>query len=198
MKPYRLSAPRPPDQTTETPPALGALKSHHAAPKSSRVFRILAPVAVAVPPAVIVITSGEGFDAVILGLIGFLTLLAAAVGWFISPAKAFAVDLHEGGLVLRGRRRIEVCFDDVDEVWLQLYVGDSSLTRTVSLRGIRLVTGDKREVLISSTVEAFDLLLKRVDRACTYPLVAPAEAAIAAGETLTFGKVRLDRESISV
>lgn len=198
MKPYRLGAPRPAPETPK--PTIGVLRSQHAAPPPNRLLRVGGTMAlVAIPITAAIATSKAGFS-VAAGVMAAAGLaMAGSMAWALTPAKAYTIDLHEGGLaLLTPVGRVELCFDDVDEVWFKVDVEEQNLVRIATLTAVRLVANDKRSMTVAATVDRFDVVLERLERACSYPLIAQAEEALAAGEVLTFGKVLIDREGIMV
>jgi hypothetical protein len=196
--PYREPSPLPadpapePDETVD----LGPLRSSHAPqPDLTWAHRYIA----------------SGMLVVALGLLGFfwneakslalpfvaVALVAVVVAWTRKPSR---VDLHEHGLIVtRGGRSTAVAFDDVDEVWQELAVNDSSiLGRMAFLSALDLVERSGRRTRVPLDVGGALEIFERIDRACTYPLVADAEAAIDAGETLRFSDVSVTLDAVTV
>lgn len=184
MKPYRIGAPRPVVEPGHTQRSLGGLKSHHAAATSQRRLRVGLSVAlIAIPVCTAVFGSKLGVSMESLIVTALLLGLGGLTAWRLLPPKPVAVDLHDDGLaLLPATGRIEIHFDDVDEVWFSIDVAEASIGgRVATLRSIRLVTNNKRSVQISASLSRFDALFDQIDRICTYPLIAQAAEAIEAG-----------------
>ncbi len=196
--PYREPSPQPADPAPDPDRAvdLGPLRSSHAPqPDLARAHRYIA----------------LGMLALALGLLGFfwdearslaapfvaVSLVAVAVSWTRRPTR---VELYDRGLVVtRGGKSTSVAFDDVDEVWQELAVNDSSiLGRVAFLSALTLVERSGRRTRVPLDVAGALEIFERIDRACTYPLIADAEAAIDAGETLRFSDVTITANEVTV
>lgn len=196
--PYREPSPLPADPAPDPdePVDLGPLRSSHTPqPDVTRVHRYVS----------------LGLLAVSLGLLGVfwneerglaapfvaVSLVAVAVAWLRRPSR---VDLHERGVIVtRAGRSTAVLFDDVDEVWQELAVNDSSiLGRIAFISALELVERSGRRTRVPLDVGGALEIFERIDRACTYPLIADAEAALDAGETLRFSDVSMTADEVTV
>lgn len=128
-----------------------------------------------------------------------LVLPFAAIGgaWLaIGPLRLRGVQviLHQRGLVVNGRRTRDVIpFSAVRDVW---WDGLSTFAYGAKIAGLRLVDERGRPHRVPLGVERGDEVFRWVERHCSAPSMADARAALQAGETLTFGPVRFDREHI--
>src|SRR5262249_41988187 len=123
---------------------------------------------------------------------GFFMLSVAPIAGILYAVPVFRrgrpdITLHAEGVVSRSRGFEVAVFDDVDEVWFDL----ERSGHFAMVRGLRLVDHDRVEHPISLEVENGVVLCNAVLRACSLKLLPDARTALARGETLTFGEVRL-------
>lgn len=199
---YRAPAERdPPANEPGDDDALGSLRSSHGPRKSALSRRVLALLCAAFTvPMIVMVLHAAAEDASLLWVLP-VPLLLNALPWFLGLTKAVErIDVHQRGLVVRrrGGATETVLFDDVDEVWIE-----QSWVRTLPvsfalIHGLRFVSPRGVARRVSIEVEDGLSLLRWVLRRCSDPLLPDARAALAAGETLTFGKVKIDREGITV
>jgi hypothetical protein len=91
-----------------------------------------------------------------------------------------------------------IVFEDVDEVWFEQEWTRTWLGTFARISALRFVDRDGARHRAVLQVDDAATVLRWVLRCCSDPLLPEAREAIAAGETVTFGKVWLDREGISV
>nr|WP_281329355.1 DUF6585 family protein [Polyangium sp. 6x1] len=139
------------------------------------------------------------------GLRGLLLPLPFSLACFALLAipalrrRKLRIEVHDGGLVVhQGRARAVVVFEDVDELWLELDRRSSWAGDVALICAVRLVEHGGAEHTVPLGVELGHEITRHIIRHCSLPLVADAEQALRAGETLTFGKVRIDAEAILV
>jgi hypothetical protein len=129
-----------------------------------------------------------------------LTFLFAAIAtgtrFAIEPLRALGVRvvLHQRGLVVnrRGARDV-ILFSDVREVWLD---GLQILTDSARVFALRLADGRGVSHRVPLMVERNDEVIASVARDCSARLLPEARAAFRAGQTMTFGPVRFDRDGV--
>jgi hypothetical protein len=146
-------------------------------------------------------SAGSVANLATLGSMLFFALFFAVaafllIAWTPLRRRHLRIDLHEGGLVIRGLGAREVViFEDVGELWYDVeyhQYGQAIIT------GLRLVEASGVKHQVSIRVEDGVGLLNTVLRRCSEPLMAEARAALREGDTLTFGKVKLDRDGITI
>jgi len=144
-------------------------------------------------------------SAVIAGFAGFLISMPFGLMGFVllgAPAlrlRKLAVALHDRGVVVcRGNARMAVAFDDVDEVWLDLNPITTPLGEIALIRHVRVVNQDRSQHKIPIQVEVGHEIARAILLHCSHPLGADAQRALRDGETLTFGRVRLDAQGLRV
>lgn len=196
--PYRLpveergEAVKNPDE----PSALGPLRSSQE-PVALR--RTLVP---AIAVTVVLLLLG-GALAPTTGLVVFEVILPFAlaavvlVAWSPLRMRHLRVALHANGVVVTtSSTRNVILFDEVDEVWMVLDPVRSPLGTIAWIRALRVVDRDGRSHRIPTNLEGGVEIGQWVVRHCSDPLRADATRALREGETLTFGKVQLDRDGI--
>jgi hypothetical protein len=181
-------------------PSLGRLLSTHRAPTFwSRVKVPFALVsAVMLMPLAVCFQKGSNPWIAISLLPLFFTLVVIAVA---QRAKGgFRILLHEEGIVIEGpRRRDVVSFDDVDELWLKLrFVEMPGVGGYAGVLGARVVRHDQTTCDVPLGVEDGVRLTNVLTRRCSSHLLPDARAALRAGKTLHFGKVRLDKDGLTI
>jgi hypothetical protein len=152
-------------------------------------------VAIAVLGASLWPTGGAGAFVVALP---FAVLAFALFAWAPIRRRHLRVDLHAAGIVVtKGPKSFAVVFEDVDEVWMVLDRRRPLPTVTIVLLvGLRLVLHDRSERLIPTSLQGADAIVRDVLLHCSQPLQASALEALRAGETLTFGRLRIDRTGL--
>ncbi len=199
LEPYRSPdppVPPPPEPVVELDEKqrLGVLRSVH---RPLPLWRnMLTPVGLAVATFLL----GLIFDphlaglAITTGPAAVLLLVLGAGPW---RRRHLAVDVHARGVVVRtSERRDVILFEDVDALFWDLDVGSNGGKRQARIEGLRLVDHDgvthHVPMLVDEPVEA----VSWIQRHCSDHLLPDALASIRAGETLTFGTVRIDRDGI--
>jgi hypothetical protein len=191
-RPYREPAPIDPDPgplPRSDLERLGPLRGVHVPPPLHRA--LVAPVLIAA------LVEGVGLvaGAPTLLVTPFALLGFALLSWPPLRLRGLSLELHAEGLVIsRAAARDLVAFEDVNEIWFEL---DTFQGRAgAALRALRLVdhAGAAHHVPLGVTgaVAVVDAVL----RVCSAPLLAEARRALDEGETLTFGRVELDRTGI--
>ncbi|MDC3959494.1 DUF6585 family protein [Polyangium jinanense] len=149
----------------------------------------------------LVLTSALGATAD--GLRGFLLSLPFGLACFALLAihamrqRDLRIEVHDSGLVVhRGRARDVIVFEDVDELWFELERRYLPAGELALIRAVRLVEHGGAKHTVPLYVELGYEITRHIVRHCSLPLAADAEKALRAGETLTFGKVRLDAQGI--
>ena len=175
---------------------VGAVRSIHTAPA---LLRSLAPAFVSM--AAVLCVSLAFVEAVGISVL-FVELPFAAIAfglmaWTPLRMRKTSVVLHENGLVVttNGFRDV-VAFGDVDEVWLELDPARTAFGTLVWVTALRLVLHDKTRHVVPMRLERGAELCSWVLRNCSTVLRADALRSLAAGETLTFGEVSIDRNGI--
>jgi hypothetical protein len=136
-----------------------------------------------------------GAPLTIPGALAAVTLVILA--WSPLRTRGHSAALHAKGLVLQrsGARRV-VAFEDVNEVWFEISPLHSRAGASVS--ALRLVDFDGEAHRLPLAVNDGAALANSVVQACSGPLLLEARRALGEGETLTFGKLQLDRAGITV
>jgi hypothetical protein len=202
--PYRSLEPIEPEHDPPPPEDFGALRSTHEPPP--RLERRRTALAAAC-----------GFSAILFGILlharrgdlastaNVLLLLAAFIllGLLIRqvmPPAPLRVAVFEHGVavVYPNESWKSMTFQAVDEVW---YTRDQTLgvDRSRGARaGLMLVNREGRALDVPLDVEDREAVFRAVYAACTHPLVAEAERALARGEELSFGEIRFDQRTVVV
>jgi hypothetical protein len=192
--PYREPVPVDPEPAPDPAAALsrlGALLSRHAPPPLHRA--LLGPVLI----AGLLVGLAAVADAPIVLLLPIGAAAFTALAWSSLQLRGVSADLHAQGLVLAedGVRHV-VAFEDVDEVWFEI---DTFQNQSgAHLRALRLRDFAGAVHRLPLALQGAPALVGAVLRACQGPLLAEARQALREGETLTFAKVRLDRQGITV
>jgi hypothetical protein len=147
---------------------------------------------------VVAAVSGGGL-AILPIAAAFGVIAVAIVAYGPLRMRSRRVEVHAHGMVVvTPKSRDAIVFEDVDSLWYEMdfsAVGPASRARIV---GLKLVDHAGVEHRVPLEVEDPLTPLHWAVRHCSDPLLADAQAAIRAGETLTFGSVRIDREGIVV
>ncbi|MDI1482967.1 DUF6585 family protein [Polyangium sp. y55x31] len=175
---------------------LGRLRSVHRATRESFVLPLV------FASILLVLTSTLGATAD--GLRGLLLSLPFGLACFALLAipairrRGLCIEVHDCGLVVHQRRaRAVIVFEDVDELWFELDRRSLPFGDLALIRAVRLVEhGGGPAHTIPLHVELGHEITRQIVRHCSLPLAADAEKALRAGETLTFGKVRIDAQGI--
>jgi hypothetical protein len=141
--------------------------------------------------ALLAVNSGPGVFAAVVpfSVLGFLML-----GWSPLRRRRLRVDLHAHGVaVSHGSRREVVPFEDVDEVWMILDSRKTSMREIALVSALRLVLHDGSSRRVPTDIPGGSQIARAVILHCSHPLRAQAAEALKAGETLTFGSLKLDR-----
>jgi hypothetical protein len=126
-----------------------------------------------------------------------LVPIGLVFAWEPLRMRRVRVEVHASGVaVWKGRKRDVVLFDDVNEVWLLLDHITSPVGRIARIKALRLVDHSGTSHRVPAALPRCDEIVQWVLRQCSDPLVSEALRAFRAGETLTFGKVCLDRSGI--
>lgn len=130
-------------------------------------------------------------------IIPFALVAFLLLAWSPLRTRHLRVDLHANGVVVStaGMRRI-IAFENVDEVWMVLDPVRSPLGTIAWIRALRVVDRDGVSHRIPTNINGGAEIGQWVVRHCSNPLRADATRALREGETLTFGKVQLDRDGI--
>lgn len=128
----------------------------------------------------------------------FGILAVALVSYAPLRRRNRRVEVHAHGIVVvTPKSRDEVVFEDVDSLWYEMdfsSLGPASRARVVALR---LVDHTGIEHRVPLTISDPLTACQWAVRHCSDPLLADAQAALRAGETLTFGAIRINREGIA-
>lgn len=197
--PYRTPGEAPDEAEAAPPPdGIGAVRSVHR-PTS---FQLLGqPLLFGAMLALAVVFGTlhlERWDltVVLVAVIAVGAAIAAAVGL---RGRRLEIRLCADGLAVeRPPRRDSIVFEDVDEVWLEFDRSKLGAFIVARVARLRLVRHDGSRVDVPLGVEDALRVFEAVVRRCSMPLLAEAERALNAGETLTFGPVELTRDAICV
>jgi hypothetical protein len=202
-EPYRTPAPREqaPSPPRDEAAALGSLRSTHGPAKAARSpLTIPLVIAICLLPAVVLITRAPDGETPLLGLLG-APMIAVLIAWVVRSGRpADSVDLHQHGVVVHGRggTRDVVLFEDVDALWIEHRWVRGWMSEFALISAVRLVLHDGTSHRVPGEVERGAELMRWIFRHCSDPLLPDARAALAAGETLTFGKAQLDGEGVTI
>jgi len=194
--PYRRDS-SPPEAPMRRPAEgrLGKLRSVHRATRRS----VVVPIVFATSLLVLATFLGATVDG-LRGLLLSLPFSLACFALLAIPAirrRNLRIEVHDGGLVVhQGRARAVVVFEDVNEIWLELDRRSSPAGDMAIICAVRFVEHGGAEHTVSLDVELGYEITRHIVRHCSLPLAADAEQALRAGETLTFGEVRIDAEAI--
>jgi hypothetical protein len=126
----------------------------------------------------------------------FGVVVLAVLAYTPLQLRDTSVELHAAGLVLcKGGERRAVPFSEVDEVWFELARVHNQAG--AQLHAVRLVDFGGVTHHVSLALEGAAALAGVVLREISGPLLAEARAALGEGATLTFGRIRLDRDAIT-
>ena len=172
--------------------SLGAVREVHAPPPlyKALVFPCLSGLVIGVAIAVF---GGGPVAGLIFGVIVWLLFLLATF-----RSRALRVTVYDRGVVLARRRgESPVAFEDIDEIWFEL-AWFKARQQSPDLHGLRLVGFDATVHRVPLTSIGGLALCNAILEKHAGPLAADARKALAAGETLRFGRVRIDRTGITV
>jgi hypothetical protein len=125
------------------------------------------------------------------------TATLVVLAWSPIRLRGQGVVLHDKGLLLSGAgHHAAVAFEDIHEVWFEIPRLHS--TQGGYLRSVRLVELGGRSHRVPLMVDGGLALARAILRECSTPLAIDARKAVADGEVLTFGSVRLDRTGITI
>jgi hypothetical protein len=200
--PYRAPASPPPVEAPDEAARLGRRRSVHPPARKGRLLLITFAmvVGVAVLAALPALRHPCELSADVIVPLAFILITAVLCGVVVTwGRRAWPLELHEGGLVVvrRGGRDV-ILFEEVDELWLQQTWVRTWPTSFAQIHALRFVDRAGREHRVSVEVDGALDLLRWILRQTSLPLLPEARAALAAGETLTFGKIKLDRDGITV
>jgi len=194
--PYRVAAAPRPDEVAPPSPdeGLGRRRSVHTLTQGAALGYLARGLAWAALALGLGASSSGVRGVVLCAPFAIFGLWAFAAPFF--ARKRPRVTLHERALVVPARRgrAAALSFEDVDEVWFELEPVPSC-----AVRAVRLVEhGGKKHRVALDGVDGADRVAAAIVRACSFPLVADARRALAAGRPLRFGGVRVDAEGIAV
>lgn len=174
---------------------LGRLRSVHGATRESFVLPLVFASCLLVLTSILGATA-DGLRGLVLslpfGLACFALLAIPAI-----RRRGLRIEAHDSGLVVHQRRaRAVIVFEDVDEIWFELERRSLPFGDLALIRAVRLVEHSGAEHTVPLHVELGHEITQQIVRHCSLPLAADAEKALRAGETLTFGKVRIDAQGI--
>jgi hypothetical protein len=174
---------------------LGPLRSVH---RPRALWRSLVPAAIA-PLSIVGLAVGNTFA------VPLVLVVLAALALFLALAfgplrrRGQSLEVYARGLVVdTGRSRDQVLFEAVDALWYELDVTSGWWGRVARIESFRLIDHDGAAHRVPLALEGAAEAAQWIVRHCTDPLLADAQAALRAGETLTFGKVRIDREGLAL
>lgn len=189
--PYRSTEPEP----AEVPGGLGALRSTHPGPRFTFHWKLV-PLSGAMLLAVGATQGKWGLLTMALVAPLFFLLFLGLALWPMRRGR-YSIALHANGLaVLRGERREEIEWANVDELWFELRYHRQHFARLAIIDAIRLVEHGGRSVLVPLPDDV--IVAQTILRRCSDSLLADARNALASGEALHFGHVQVSRESITI
>ena len=197
-EPYRSPAAPPPSEpageAVDEATRLGLLRSVHL---PLPLWRSLVPAGI-LPVAIAAgFWRARGPDilyiAVVFGLVVF-----ALTGWGPLRRRGLRLEIHAHGIVVvTPRTRDAILFEDINELWYELDVHSLAGMKQARIILLRLVdhTGVEHRVplAVNDAATAFQWIVRH----CSDRLLPGAQAALRAGEPLTFGNVRIDRGGIA-
>ena len=155
------------------------------------------------PAAIVPITIGASFwkvfePAILYIGIVFGLVVFAITGWGPLRRRGLRLEIHAHGVVVvTPRTREVVVFEDIDEVWYELDVHSLVGGKAARIVLLRLVDHAGVEHRVPLAVNEASTAFQWIVKHCSDRLLPDAQAALRAGETLTFADVRLDREGIA-
>lgn len=196
--PYRKRQ-EPPAQERAVPAEqrLGERRSIHPTPRRSLVWPLLAGAFIAVM-LTLSMSRVAGWKALLASLPVAVVVFAVSA-WPALRRRGVQVEVHEEGVVVTrpGQRDIAI-FDDVDEVWMDLEVMSSYVAEVAQIRHLVLVDHGGAKHRIPIDVDDGAQVARVILRRCSAVLASDAKEALASGETLTFGPVKISTSSIEI
>lgn len=199
-EPYRSLASPPPSASDgegkDEATRLGLLRSVH---RALPIWRSVLP-AIVIPVVGVNAALLGQFDRTMLYVVSvFGLLIFAIVAWPPLRRRGLRLEVHAHGIVVvTPRTREATVFEDIDELWYELSVHSLAGWKVARIVLVRLVdhAGIEHRVplAVNDAVTASQWIVKH----CSDRLLPDAQAALRAGETLTFGDVRIDRECIAL
>jgi hypothetical protein len=193
--PYRVATTPPAPEPPDVERRLGVLRSTHLPPPLRRALGVAVAIGAMMAFGVAVAPGG----APPIFAVVFPFALAVTTLFTLTPLRRrhLRVELHAGGVSVRdGKKRTVVLFEDVDEVWLVLEPVKVLFGTIAKITALRLVDHAGASHRVPADLQCGEQIAEWVLRQCSSPLVPEALRALRAGETLTFGDVRLDRSGI--
>ena len=197
-EPYRSAALPPPlasdlgvvDEATR----LGLLRSIHGA---LPIWRSVLPVAM-VPVSIAAAFWGQCDRTMLAVISAFGLLIFAIVGWGPLRRRGLRLDVHAHGIVVvTPRTREAIVFEDIDELWYELNVHSLAVGKVARIVLVRLVDHAGVEHRVPLAVNDPLTAIQWIVKHCSERLLPDAQAALRAGEALTFGDVRIDQVGIT-
>jgi len=194
--PYRIHQPTPAPEPPGPEERLGPLRSVHTV---QPLWRTLAP---AILGAGLVASAGLSLvftDRAFLLMFPFAPLVFALFAWSPLRARGTVVRLHANGVAVLQRGSVDlVHFDDVNELWYELDVSSIGVTRLARIHALRLVDHRARTYRVPLAVTDAAPLFSWATRNCSDRLLPEARRELRAGRPLTFGRVCIDRDTLTV
>ena len=194
--PYRVNepprAPAPPSPEER----LGVVRSVHTL---HPLWRALAPAIFVSGVFALLGLSLASTNRVFLVSLPFASVAFGLFAWSPLRARGTVVRLYASGLAVLRRGSIDlVHFDDVDELWYDLDVSSTGVARFARIHALRLVDHHGRTVRVPLVVTDAGPLLSWVTRNCSEHLLPEARRELRAGRPLRFGRVCIDRDTVTV
>ena len=173
---------------------LGLLRSVH---RALPLWRGVLPAAI-VPVVVASAFWGQCDRGLLAVVIAFGVLVFAIVAWGPLRRRGLRLEVHAHGVVVvTPRTREAVVFEDIDELWYELNVHSLAVGKVARIVLVRLVDHAGVEHRVPLAVDDAATAFQWIVKHCSDRLLLDAQAALRAGEALTFGDVRIDREGIT-
>jgi hypothetical protein len=200
-EPYRSPGSIPPEPAKEEQAQvdeatrLGLLRSVHPSPP---LWRVLLPEAIVPLVVLVAVVAGLGKRLELLPIgVGFAAACFVIVAWGPFRRRGLRLEVHAHGVVVAtARSRDAIVFEDVDALFYELNVSSMG-PKVARIRGARLVRHDGTVHRIPLEVVDGGIVFQWIVKHCSDALFPDAQVALRAGETLTFGDVRIDREGIA-
>lgn len=128
--------------------------------------------------------------ALLLGVVGSALTARGPLG-----RRGVRLEVHAHGVVVvTPNAREVILFQDVDAVWYEV----RRAAGFAQIQAFCLIDHDgvshRVPLVLEDAVGAANWILRH----CSEPLISDARAALRAGESLTFGEIRIDRDTITV